>query len=163
MSTAVHITWHGAQINFGDPPPYLTYAIFLYLGSICRQGGGAEKWCHVLLWRVAEHRTVLQTRRYFGCPKNNLRSQPNLQVSFHGRLKKVSNFLKSSYLDPQNDLFWMYTEVTFSNHSEIDLQIFWRVNKWSYEIGQQKDFPETVNTGHQIKGVYMYVNNNDFN
>ncbi len=25
-STAVHITWHGAQINFGDLPPYLTYA-----------------------------------------------------------------------------------------------------------------------------------------
>ncbi len=49
MSTAVHITWHGAQINFGDPPPYLIYAIFLYLGSICRQGGGAEKWCRVLL------------------------------------------------------------------------------------------------------------------
>ncbi len=26
MSTAVHITWHVAQINFGDLPPYLTYA-----------------------------------------------------------------------------------------------------------------------------------------
>ncbi len=26
MSTAVHITWHGAQINFGDLAPYLTYA-----------------------------------------------------------------------------------------------------------------------------------------
>jgi hypothetical protein len=25
MSTAVHITWHGAQINFGDLPPYLTF------------------------------------------------------------------------------------------------------------------------------------------
>ncbi len=25
MGTAVHITWHGAQINFGDLPPYLTY------------------------------------------------------------------------------------------------------------------------------------------
>jgi hypothetical protein len=25
MRTAVHITWHGAQINFGDPTPYLTY------------------------------------------------------------------------------------------------------------------------------------------
>jgi hypothetical protein len=24
MSTAVHITWHGAQINFGDLPPYWT-------------------------------------------------------------------------------------------------------------------------------------------
>jgi hypothetical protein len=23
---AVHITWHGAQINFGDLTPYLTYA-----------------------------------------------------------------------------------------------------------------------------------------
>ncbi len=25
MSTAVHITWHGAQINFGDKTPYLTF------------------------------------------------------------------------------------------------------------------------------------------
>jgi hypothetical protein len=25
FSTAVHITWHRAQINFGDLPPYLTY------------------------------------------------------------------------------------------------------------------------------------------
>ncbi len=25
MSPAVNIAWHGAQINFGDPPPYLTY------------------------------------------------------------------------------------------------------------------------------------------
>jgi hypothetical protein len=33
MSTAVHITWHGAQINFGDPPPYLTYA-FNVLGDM---------------------------------------------------------------------------------------------------------------------------------
>ncbi len=27
MSTAVHITWHGAQINFGDLPSYLTYGL----------------------------------------------------------------------------------------------------------------------------------------
>jgi hypothetical protein len=27
MSTAVQITWHGAQINFGDLPAYLTYGI----------------------------------------------------------------------------------------------------------------------------------------
>jgi hypothetical protein len=26
MSTAVHIKSHGAQINFGDLPPYLTHA-----------------------------------------------------------------------------------------------------------------------------------------
>ncbi len=26
VSKAVHITWHGAQINFGDLTPYLTYA-----------------------------------------------------------------------------------------------------------------------------------------
>jgi hypothetical protein len=25
MSTAVHITWHGAQINFGNLPPYITF------------------------------------------------------------------------------------------------------------------------------------------
>jgi hypothetical protein len=31
MSTAVHITWYGAQINFGYlPPPYLTYASMCY-------------------------------------------------------------------------------------------------------------------------------------
>jgi hypothetical protein len=27
LSTAVHITWHGAQINFGDLLPYLTYVL----------------------------------------------------------------------------------------------------------------------------------------
>ncbi len=27
MSAAVHITWHGAEINFGDLTPYLTYAV----------------------------------------------------------------------------------------------------------------------------------------
>jgi hypothetical protein len=26
ISTAVHITWHGAQVNFGDLPTYLTYS-----------------------------------------------------------------------------------------------------------------------------------------
>ncbi len=30
MSTAMHITWHGAQINLGDLPPYLTYG-----GGVC--------------------------------------------------------------------------------------------------------------------------------
>ncbi len=29
MSTAVHITWHGAQINFGDLTPYLAYGGYL--------------------------------------------------------------------------------------------------------------------------------------
>ncbi len=29
ISTAVHITWHEAQINFGDLPQYLTYSYFL--------------------------------------------------------------------------------------------------------------------------------------
>ncbi len=27
IGTALHITWHGAQINFGDLTPYLTYAL----------------------------------------------------------------------------------------------------------------------------------------
>ncbi len=27
MTTAMHITWHGAQINFGDNTQYFTYAI----------------------------------------------------------------------------------------------------------------------------------------
>ncbi len=31
MSTVEHITWHGAQINFGDLTPYLTYAPKYYL------------------------------------------------------------------------------------------------------------------------------------
>jgi hypothetical protein len=34
MSTAVHITWHGAQINFGDLTPYLTYAIAYIISVI---------------------------------------------------------------------------------------------------------------------------------
>ncbi len=29
MSTAVHITWHGAQIILRDLPPYLTYGAHL--------------------------------------------------------------------------------------------------------------------------------------
>jgi hypothetical protein len=27
MSTAVHITWHRAQVNFGDLSPFVTYSI----------------------------------------------------------------------------------------------------------------------------------------
>jgi hypothetical protein len=27
VSIAVRITWHGAQINFGNLPPYLTYGL----------------------------------------------------------------------------------------------------------------------------------------
>jgi hypothetical protein len=27
MSTAVHMTLYGAQNNFGDQPPYLTYSV----------------------------------------------------------------------------------------------------------------------------------------
>ncbi len=27
LETSVHITWHGARINFGDLPQYLTYAV----------------------------------------------------------------------------------------------------------------------------------------
>ncbi len=34
MNTAVHITWHGAQINFGDLTPYLTYDE--YWACICK-------------------------------------------------------------------------------------------------------------------------------
>ncbi len=34
MSTAVHITWHAAQINFGDLPPYLTYNLWV---GLCHQ------------------------------------------------------------------------------------------------------------------------------
>jgi hypothetical protein len=39
VGAAVHITWHGAQINFGDLPPYLTYAssLFLSLSSLVRK------------------------------------------------------------------------------------------------------------------------------
>ncbi len=36
MSTAVHITWHRDQINFGDQPPYLTYDVpGRWCGAIC--------------------------------------------------------------------------------------------------------------------------------
>jgi hypothetical protein len=38
MSTVVHITWHGAQINFGDLLPYLTYGwvkTFLHSTKTC--------------------------------------------------------------------------------------------------------------------------------
>ncbi len=31
MRTAVHITWHGAQINFGDLTQYLTYGRPVYI------------------------------------------------------------------------------------------------------------------------------------
>ncbi len=34
MSTAVHITWHGAPINFGDLTPYLTYGCQCFPPSI---------------------------------------------------------------------------------------------------------------------------------
>jgi hypothetical protein len=30
-SQPMHITWHGAQINFGDLPPYLTYDLSVLL------------------------------------------------------------------------------------------------------------------------------------
>ena len=36
MSTAVHITWYGAQINFGDLPPYLTYDLYRFVLSFFR-------------------------------------------------------------------------------------------------------------------------------
>ncbi len=35
MITAVHITWHGAQINFGDLPPYLTYDVPVLYAISC--------------------------------------------------------------------------------------------------------------------------------
>jgi hypothetical protein len=34
MSTALHITWHRAQINFGDLPPYLTYGYNKFKGLV---------------------------------------------------------------------------------------------------------------------------------
>ncbi len=36
MNTAVHITWHGAQVNFGDLPPYLTYAYKYRSWNLCK-------------------------------------------------------------------------------------------------------------------------------
>ncbi len=36
MSTAVHITWHGAQVNFGDLPPYLTFAYKYSSWNLCK-------------------------------------------------------------------------------------------------------------------------------
>ncbi len=41
MSTAVHITWHGAQINFGDLSPYLTYdSMWADVGTLANLVGG---------------------------------------------------------------------------------------------------------------------------
>ncbi len=55
MRTAVHITWHGAQINFGELPPYLTY------GEKCepeeRQGDQHPAESGKLWWRSAQPRS----------------------------------------------------------------------------------------------------------
>ncbi len=53
MSTAVHITWHGALINFGDLLPYLTFDCSPAPPMICR-------------W--APHRSlfILVRSKYFG-------------------------------------------------------------------------------------------------
>ncbi len=52
MSTAVHITWHGAQINFGDLPPYLTYGLNLLINV------HIEQYLH--LWNKYPKRIVLK-------------------------------------------------------------------------------------------------------
>ncbi len=52
INTAVHITWHGARLNFGDLPPYLTYGIYLYSSVF-----GVYPWIQSLL---AMHRIFSQ-------------------------------------------------------------------------------------------------------
>ncbi len=42
MSTAVHITWHGAQINFGDLPPYLSYESMVWIMFTYSSGEGRD-------------------------------------------------------------------------------------------------------------------------
>ncbi len=61
MSTAVHITWHGAQINSGDLPPYLTYGsnltgsptcayiVHITTGYLC-DSGLRTYWTYGLAW-----------------------------------------------------------------------------------------------------------------
>ncbi len=44
VSTAVYITWHGAQINFGDLTPYLTYG--------CSSPSGKAAWT---VYQVQNH------------------------------------------------------------------------------------------------------------
>jgi len=53
MSTAVHITWHGAQINLGDLPPCLTYGFIRRpsgsLVSCMQVQGDFSQWMYITL------------------------------------------------------------------------------------------------------------------
>ncbi len=53
MSTAVHITCHGAQINFGDLTPYLTYGCSnkMQCCTFCRAPGFERSSVSQLTWR----------------------------------------------------------------------------------------------------------------
>ncbi len=50
MSADVHNTWHGAQINFGDLPPYLTYALFSFWTYTIGPLEPNMQWRHSLLF-----------------------------------------------------------------------------------------------------------------
>ncbi len=82
MSIAVHITWLGAQINFGDLPPYLTYGTwkccinvtFKILLQICwkvhSQNNCALRKCskifknHAVLWIVFDSIELLRKNNF---------------------------------------------------------------------------------------------------
>jgi hypothetical protein len=51
MSTAVHITWHGAQINFGDLPTSIFNLCLRQEDCIARQGSSCgNKWNEMRWW-----------------------------------------------------------------------------------------------------------------
>jgi hypothetical protein len=58
MSAAVHITWHGAQIHFGDLPPYLNYGWEVGEGRCC----GQKSEVAVGTWVALEPRRLLMAK-----------------------------------------------------------------------------------------------------
>ncbi len=65
MSTAVHITRQGAQIKFGDLPPYLNYRVPPF-----RLGGWesfAARQLHLEEWQASPHQHELWENAAMGC------------------------------------------------------------------------------------------------
>jgi hypothetical protein len=89
MSTSVHMTRHGAQINFGDLPPYLSYArsplpvamplgtsVFncsqikviltcVHVKTLSTSCTGCQLFtCLEMLLKLTHHRRILQTQNF---------------------------------------------------------------------------------------------------
>ncbi len=82
MSRAVHITWHGAQINFGDLPPYLTYVIEPSILNKCLSTKINENYV-VLCIRQEELMkifSILFSHKYF--PNFCRRANENIYLNF---------------------------------------------------------------------------------